>query len=101
MRLAPLIVLLAGVLMAGCAGNSVDCAVGSAHGNCAPGTEGHRLMVQQQQYDKNVGEIDDAACRSYAQPGSPAYAECRRQRDADRKFGTPSAAQTAPGAKSN
>jgi hypothetical protein len=104
MRLTPLILVLAGVLMAGCAGHSADCALGtSVRGDCAPGTEGHARMMQQQQDAKATAAIDDARCRSYGgDPGSPAYIECRRQKMSDRKlFGVPDAPEARPLPKSN
>jgi hypothetical protein len=85
MRQMPLIFMFASILMGGCAGHSTDCAMGVGHSDCAPGTAGHEVMVQQQQADKSVAAIDDARCRSYgAEPGSPAYTECRRRATANR-----------------
>lgn len=92
MRPVPLI-MLAGLLVAGCAGNSVDCAVGSAHGNCAPGTEGHRQMLLQQQDDRTVAEIDDGTCRAYALPETADYAACRRKKALARQAFEPPAAR--------
>jgi len=103
MRLAPLIVVLASVLMAGCARHSVDCSMGAGHNGCTQGTKEYEQMVQQQQDAKTVTEIDDALCRSYgAEPGSAAYAECRRKKTGDRQlFESPRASQTRPSSNSN
>jgi hypothetical protein len=98
MRRALLLLLLT-ILVAGCASQSVDCTLGVGHNGCAPGTKEYEQMVQQQQDEKSSAEIDDAACRSYgAQPGSAAYAACRRKRTADRQMFDPPAAPktTAP-----
>ncbi len=102
MRLAPLALLLT-ILVPGCASQSVDCTLGAGHNGCAPGTKEYEQMVERQQDEKSGAEIDDAACRSYgAQPGSPAYAACRRKRTADRQmFEPPGAAKTAAPAKPN
>jgi hypothetical protein len=84
MRLTPLILVFACVLFAGCAGHSVDCAMGADHSDCAPGTAGHDVMVQQQEATKSFAAIDDARCRSYgAEPGSQAYVDCRRRATAN------------------
>jgi len=104
MRLTPLILMLASVLLAGCAGHSADCTLGTTvRSDCAPGTEGHARMMQQQQDVKATAAIDDARCRSYGgEPGSPAYMECRRQKNSDRKvFGVPDAPEARPLPKSN
>ena len=92
MRLTSLMVVFAAALIAGCAGHSAECVTGTGQTDCAPGTEGYRRMQIQQQDTKTTAEIDDALCRSYgAQPGSAAYAECRRKRAGDRR------SSTAPG----
>jgi hypothetical protein len=79
MRLTPLIAILASALIGGCVGNSVDCAMGAGHNDCAPGTAGHQVMVQQKEAAKTTAAIDDARCRSYSEPGSEAYVDCRRR----------------------
>jgi hypothetical protein len=86
MRRAPLFLLLA-ILLAGCgAGTSLECATGTAHADCAKGTEGRALLEQQKQDKKTVSSIDDARCRAYgAQPGSADYIACRRRTTQDRK----------------
>ena len=65
-----LITVATALLLAGCAGHSLDCLTGTSSNNCAPDTLGHQQMVQQQQGDDTVASIDDARCRSYAAPGS-------------------------------
>ena len=85
MRLSSAAAVLAGLLLLGCAGHSVDCETGAANKDCAPGTEGHARLLQQQQDNKTVEGIDDTRCRSFAQPGSQAYLACRRRAEGDRK----------------
>jgi hypothetical protein len=93
MRLTLLTLLLASILMAGCARQSVDCTMGAGHNGCAPGTKEYEQMVQRQQQQqdaKTADEMDDALCRSYGtQPGSAAYNECRRKRAGDRQIFEP------------
>jgi hypothetical protein len=103
MRLAPLMVVLASVLVASCASQSVDCSMGAGHNGCTSGTKEYEQMVQQQQDAKALAEIDDAMCRSYgAEPGSPAYAECRRKKTGDRQiFEQPRTSQTKAPSNSN
>jgi hypothetical protein len=92
-------VILASVLLASCASQSVDCSMGAGHNGCTSGTKEYEQMVQQQ----DAAEIDDAMCRSYgAEPGSPAYAECRRKKTGDRQmFQAPRASQTKAPSNSN
>ena len=85
MRLGPLILVLGSVLVHGCASASVDCTKGVGQNGCVPGTKEYEQMLQIQQHEKTTSEIDDARCRSFAQLGSPAYAECRRRAAQDRK----------------
>ena len=102
MRLTSLTVVLAAALIAGCAGHSGECVTGTSQTDCAPGTEGYRRMQQQQQDTKATAEIDDARCRSYGAPESPAYMACRRKTLADRKsYGAPDASETKPLPKAN
>jgi hypothetical protein len=93
MRLTPLLLLLANILMVGCARQSVDCTMGAGHNGCAPGTkeyEQYEQMVQQHQDAKTADEMDDTLCRSYgAQPGTAGYTECRRKRAGDRQMFEP------------
>jgi hypothetical protein len=72
-----LITVATALLLAGCAGHSLDCLTGTSNNNCAPDTLGYQQMVQQQQGDDTVASIDDAHCRSYAAPGSKNYFDCR------------------------
>jgi hypothetical protein len=69
--------LLASILIAGCTGHSVDCSMGVGHSDCAPNTAGREVAKQEQEADKSVAAIDDAKCRTYANPGSAAYNQCR------------------------
>jgi hypothetical protein len=73
------IILVGCLLIAGCAGHSLDCITGTSNKDCAPGTLGHQQMVQEQQGDDTVASIDDARCRSFAAPGSTQYLDCRRK----------------------
>ncbi len=87
MRLALPILLLASILIAGCARQTVNCSMGAGHNGCLPGTNEYEQMVQRQQEEKTHDAMDDALCRSYgAQSGSAAYFECRRKRAADRRM---------------
>ena len=90
MRLAPLLLMLTSILISGCASHPVDCTMGAGHNGCAPGTKEYEQMVQLQQDAKSAAEIDDTVCRSFgAEPGSKAYAECRRKRTGDRQLFEP------------
>ena len=59
MRLAPLLLMLTGILISGCASRPVDCTMGAGHNGCAPGTKEYEQMVQLQQDAKSAAEIDD------------------------------------------
>src|ERR1019366_3838307 len=68
MRLTPAMLVLASILISGCASQSVDCAMGVGHNRCTPGTKEYEQMMQKQQDQqdaKTAAEIDDARCRSY------------------------------------
>lgn len=39
--------------------------MGVGHGDCAAGTPGHEVMVQERQADKSIAAIDEAKCRPY------------------------------------
>jgi hypothetical protein len=87
MRLALLVFVAASLLLQGCAGHNVDCKLGAGHNGCNPGTKEYEQMMEKQRDDKTVAEIDDTLCRSYgAQPGSQAYAACRRKATSDREI---------------
>ena len=73
------LITVAALLLAGCAGHSLDCLTGTSSNNCAADTLGHQQMVQQQQSEDTVASIDDSRCRSYAAPGSKEYLDCRRR----------------------
>jgi hypothetical protein len=85
MRSVALMTVAASLLVAGCAGHSIDCITGTSNKDCAPGTIGHQQMVQEQQGDDTVASIDDARCRSFAAPGSKEYLDCRRRAASARK----------------
>jgi hypothetical protein len=87
MRLAALSVLFASTLLAGCAGYSPECVTGTGTKDCAPGTMGHQQMTQERQGEDTVASIDDARCRSYGQPGSREYLECRQRAKSSRGAG--------------
>jgi hypothetical protein len=94
MRPTPLVLLLTAIFVAECARQSVNCTKGAGSNGCVPGTKEYQQMEQRQQDAKMNDAMDDALCRSCgAQPGSPAYAECRRKRAGDRRMfkqpGTP------------
>ena len=91
MHLTPLMLVLASVLIAGCAGHSANCTMGVGHSDCPPGTEGYKQMLQQQQDEKAIAAIDDVRCRSEgAEPGSEAYVKCRRSATAAHQLLEPS-----------
>jgi hypothetical protein len=46
------------LLLAGCAGHSIDCVTGTSSKDCAPGTIGHQQMVQERQGEDTVASID-------------------------------------------
>jgi hypothetical protein len=79
MREKLFILALASIQIAGCAGHSVECALGTGHTDCATGTAGHEVNKLEQQAGKSVAAIDDAKCRAYANPGSTAYGQCRAE----------------------
>ena len=90
MRLTPLMLLLIGLFISGCAGNSVDCTLGVGHSGCAPGTKGYEEMEQKKQDAKATAEIDDARCQAYGARGTPGYFDCRRRATEDRPLRKPS-----------
>jgi hypothetical protein len=84
MRLAPLYLGLAILLLVGCARSTFDCAIGEPRSDCAPGTAGAEKRMQQQQDAKTFNTIDDARCRSFAKD-SQSYLDCRRKAAETRK----------------
>jgi hypothetical protein len=78
-----LIWMLASIVIVGCTGHpadTIDCAVGVGHSDCAPDTFGYKVMVEQKEAEKTIAAIDDARCiANGANPGSQAYADCRRR----------------------
>jgi len=88
MRLSICLLLVAGLLMGGCASQSEHCGELIARAGCPPGTPGHEAEKQQQLDARTLATIDDARCQSYAGlPGSPAYARCRADIAAKRAEG--------------
>ncbi|HZP69059.1 MAG TPA: hypothetical protein VFB29_03870 [Pseudolabrys sp.] len=85
--MAALIIVGTTLLLTGCAGYSPECVTGTGTKDCAPGTMGHQQMVQQQQGEETVASIDDARCRTYGQPGSREYFECRQRAASARSRG--------------
>ena len=90
MHLTPLMLVLASVLISGCAGHSVDCTMGVGHDGCAPGTKEYDEMEQKQQDAKTTAEIDDARCQAYGARGTPGYVDCRRRATEDQPLLKPS-----------
>jgi hypothetical protein len=90
MHLTPLMLVLASVLISGCAGHSVDCTMGVGHDGCAPGTKEYDEMEQKQQDAKTTAEIDDARCQAYGARGTPGYVECSRRATEDQPMRKPS-----------
>ena len=75
--------ILVALLLAGCAGHSIGCETGiGSHENCAPGTTAYEEKQDEKAAKTAVGAINDAKCQSYGfQPGTPAYAQCRKDFD--------------------
>src|ERR1035437_5004055 len=62
----------------GFANHPLDCALGFRHSDCQPGTAGYNGGVA-------LNDADDTTCRSYGlQFGTPAYAQCRQNIEAQR-----------------
>lgn len=101
MRITPRLLILTSIFISGCASQSVDCTMGVGHNGCTPGTKEYEQKIQQQQDEKASDNIDDTVCRSFgAEPGSTAYAECRRKRTEDRQlFEPPHIPQAGPAPK--
>ena len=93
MRITALCVL-AGLGVAACssvpgdpgfAGHPLDCSLGFAHADCAPGTAGHRTAVAAREAVAARDANDDQRCRSYGlNYGSAGYAQCRMNIDNQR-----------------
>jgi hypothetical protein len=94
---------LTAFILAGCSGtpgdpgfanHPLDCAIGARHSDCLPGTAGYNSGVA-------LNNADDTTCRSYGlQFGTPAYAQCRQnieaQRSADARAAALIASQASP-----
>lgn len=63
---------------------SVDCALGTPHEDCAKDTAGYQAAQEEKQAKQVFETIDDARCKSYGEPGSPKYAQCRADLDKQR-----------------
>jgi len=69
--------LILPLLLAGCAGNSIACLDSQARSGCPPDSPAGKAMEEQRKAAQTFTEIDDARCRSYGDPRSQAYAQCR------------------------
>jgi hypothetical protein len=78
MRLPALFLGLASLLLVACARNTVDCAMGEARSDCAPGTAGAEKRALQEEAARTFETIDDTRCRSFAND-LQSYLECRRK----------------------
>ena len=78
MRLTAIFLGLASFLLVACARNAIDCAMGEARSDCAPGTAGAEKKAQLEEAAKTFNAIDDARCRSFS-TDSQSYFECRRK----------------------
>jgi hypothetical protein len=65
MRLPALFLGLASLLLVACARNTVDCAMGEARSDCAPGTAGAEKRALQEEAARTFETIDDTRCRSF------------------------------------
>ncbi len=87
MRTFIVIAIIVGAILSGCAVNSIDCALGAPHSDCAEGTAGHQANLEQQQVTQMTATIDDARCRSFGfEPDSPSYTQCRANLDRQRRL---------------
>lgn len=73
----------------GFANHPLDCSIGVRHSDCQPGTAGYNSGVA-------LNNSDDSTCRSYGlQFGTPAYAQCRQNIEAQRSANARAAALIA------
>jgi hypothetical protein len=79
-----IVVAFAVINLSGCAAHSIDCALGTPHADCAQDTAGHQAALEEQRATQMTATIDDARCRSYGEPGSPSYTQCRADLDKQR-----------------
>jgi hypothetical protein len=85
MRIVSILSVLAGIGLANCTANSVDCTLGTPHSDCAPNTFGHKAAMEELRSTQMTNNIDDARCQSYGfRPGSPEYTRCRANFDNQR-----------------
>jgi len=70
-----LLVGVLAVLLSGCAGHPVDCAIGIWHDDCAPGTASYEEMHQMQA--KREAAADETCQKWGAKPGTDSYTQCR------------------------
>jgi hypothetical protein len=81
MRTAALFLLL---ILGGCAGHSIECLDSVARSNCPPDSPAGQAMQQQRKDEETFAEIDDSRCKSFGNPGSQPYAQCRAKLQKDR-----------------
>lgn len=86
MRLSPLMLVLATVLISGCASHPIDCSKGVGQNGCVPGTSEYDEMEQKHEETKVTAEIDDARCQAYGARGTPGYIDCRRRAAQDQRL---------------
>jgi len=84
MRLPTLFLGFASLLLVACARNSLDCAIGEARSDCAPGTAGAEKRALQEEAARTFDAIDDTRCRSFAKD-LQSYLECRRKAEKTRE----------------
>jgi hypothetical protein len=87
MHLSALMMTLAVLLLAGCAGYSPECVTGTGTKDCATGTLGHQQMTQEHEGEETLASIDDARCRALAASGSSDYFACRQRAAKSRSAG--------------
>jgi hypothetical protein len=87
LRLRPVMLVLASLLIHGCATSSVvDCSKGVGQNGCVPGTEQYEEMVRKKQEAESVAVVDDIRCQAFGARGTPGYAACRRRATEDSEF---------------
>lgn len=69
----------------GFAGHPIDCGLGFAHSDCAPGTPGYRAAIAAREAAAARDDGDAARCQSFGlKYGTPEYAQCRMNIDNQR-----------------
>lgn len=83
------------LILSGCAGHPMDCALGVVYRDCAPGTAGYRNLVA-------TYESDQARCDAYGfKSGTPDYARCIQTIDMGRTQNNQAALQALIAANAN